>query len=441
MDSSEVDYVVDLVRRRWLVSLVVCIIGFGLMPVAALSIRAYTAKADLLIVNEALKDTTLSDPDLPAILTSTEVLGRVINRLKLDTNPTDLAAKIKTKLPVKSSILELTYKDRDGVKAATVANAVADEATSYFHEIATRGYTDVLKALNRRIEESQARIAVADQQLQRASAENLFVSSDKSLDALTSRILELRVQRGQIGAALAADAATASALQRQLHTIEPIVAGEILQKDVTYQQLQNELAKDVADLVSERASFQESFPGLAALERRVDRERGELKSAATVALANGAGLSSSYTATVLDGQRAGGMVDADRGRLRATDDQLLAEQKHLIAIAGAGAAVNTLRAKRDAAVQQYVSLTQRLSTAQGDAAQGASLGRLVVVSRAIAGQPVLPIAWLVGIGLLVTALAIGAALAVEWFDRRLWGVREIEKVYKRPVFIEVGGRS
>jgi hypothetical protein len=441
LKNSEIDQFVNLVRRRWLVVVVVCVIGFGLMPIAAMSILAYKANANLLIVSEALKDTTLSDPDLPAILTSTEVLGRVINRLKLNTNPTALAKQIKTKLPAKSSILELTYSDRDSVKAATVTNAIADEATSYFHQIATRGYTDVIEALNRRIAESQAQIGAANRRLQQASANDLFASSDKALDDQTAQIDELRVQRGQINTSLAADRATATALEKQLRNINPIVRGEILQKDVVYQQLQTELAKDVAELISERASFRDSFPGLAALVRRVDRERDQLKSVEGVAIRNGAGLSPSFTQTILDGERAAGLVGADRERLRATDAQVVAEQKHLQQVAGAGAVVSTLRAKRDAALQQYITLTQRLSTAQGDAAQAASLGRLVVVSRAIPGTPVLSPTWLLGFGVLVLTLAIGAAYGFDAIDRRLWGVREIEHVYGRPVFMEVGGRS
>src|ERR1035438_10411388 len=195
----------NVMHRRWLVIAVVCTIGFGLLPIAAMSVKAYKANADVLIVSEALKDTTLAEPDLPSILTSTEVLGRVIRRLNLNMTTTALAQKIKTKLPPKSSVLELTYQDRDRVKAGIVTNAIADEATSYFHEIATRGYSDVLRALNRQIVESQAKMAAADKLLKKASANNLFASSDKALDDLTGHFDELRVERGRINASLAAD--------------------------------------------------------------------------------------------------------------------------------------------------------------------------------------------------------------------------------------------
>lgn len=440
MRNTELSHFLNVLRRRWLVVLVIAAIGFALLPIAVRLVPAYTAKAQLLIVSEALKDTTLSDPDLPSIVTSTEVLSRVITRLGLNTTPTALAGKIKTKLPPKSSILEISYKDTDGVRAATVTNAIADEATTYFHEIATRGYTDVLKALDARIAESRLQIAAADRLLQRASAKNAFASTDKALDDLTTQIDDLRVERGQANASLAADQATASALRRQLRDIDPIVRGEILQRDAAYQQVQNQLGKDVADLTSERATFREFFPGIHALEARIRRERDQLSSVAATAIATGAGSSPSFTQTVLDADHAEGLVAADHERLRAIDSQLSAEQKHLQQVAGAGAVVGTLRAQRDATLGQYVALTQRLSAAQGDAAQAASLGTLVVVSRALPGSSQLP-TWLLGLAFLIVLAAIGAAYAFDAMDRRLWSAREIEALYGRPVLSQVGGRS
>ena len=440
MTNTELSHFLNVLRRRWVVILIVCAIGFGLLPIAAALLPAHTARAQLLIVSQALKDTTLSDPDLPSIVTSTEVLSRVIKRLGLSTTPTALSSRIKTKLPPKSSILELSYKDTDGVRAASITNAIADEATSYFHEIAMRGYTDVLKALNARIAESRSKIAAADRLLQHASASNGFASSDKALDDLSAQIADLRVQRGQVATSLAADQATALALRRQLHDIDPIVRGEILQKDPVYQQVEANLAKDEADLISERASFRTSFPGLHALEQRVSRERQQLQSVQAAAVAAGAGASPAFTQTVLDAEHADGLVAADQQRLHAIDAELAAEQTHLQQVAGAGAVVGTLRAERDATLGQYVALTQRLSAAQGDAAQAASLGTLVVVSRAIPGSSQLP-TLLLGLAFLVSLVAVGAAYAFDGIDRRLWGAREIEALYGRPVLSQVGGQS
>jgi polysaccharide biosynthesis transport protein len=433
--NPEVGHFVNVLRRRWLAAAIVCGLGIVLLPILRILIPpVHSATAELLIVSQTLKDTTLTNPDLPSIITSTEVLDRVIARLKLNTNPIALAKKIKTKSPAKASILELTYKDRDGARAAAIANTIADESSRYFHEVATRGYTEAIEALNRQIAESQAQISADDRLLQ---SKHAFASSDKVIDDLTSQIDTLRADWRQLSSSLAADEATVSALDKQRHDIDPIGRGEVLQKDVVYQQSEGELAKDVADLNSERASFHESFPGLAALARRVDRERSQLKSVAAATIKNGAGLSPSFTQTALDRAKAAGLVMADRERLRVVEAQLVAEQRHLQQVAGAGATVGTLRARREAALQRYLTLTQRLGTAQGDAAQAASLGTLVVVSRAVAGPLELG-PWPALIGVLILALAICGAYLVDYVDGRLWGIREIEKVYGRPVLIEVG---
>ena len=259
------------------------------------------------------------------------------------------------------------------------------------------------------------------------------------MTTLTTQIGELKVERGQVNSSLAADSATASAFESELRSINPIVHGEILQKDVIYQQLQAEFAKDVADLISERASFRDSFPGLAALSKRVNRERFQLRSFEALAIANGAGLSPSFTQTTLDGERAVGQVKADRERLNSIDAQLIGEEDHLRRVAGAGAMVATLRAERDAALQQYVTLAERMSGAQGDAAQGASLGSLVVISRAVPGPSSIYL-WILLLAALIIVVAIGASFVVDAVNPRFWGVREIESVYGRPVLTEIGGR-
>jgi uncharacterized protein involved in exopolysaccharide biosynthesis len=436
LSNSEISHFFELIRRRWLVFAIVCVVGLCLLPIAASSIPAYKGKADLLIVSQTAKDTTLSDPDIPSIVTSTSVLDRVIKRLRLGTDPIALAKKIKTKLPAKSSILEITYHDTDGIRAAAITNAIADEAAMYFHGIATRGYSQVLTALDARIAESHNRMALADRALQRASAQSAFVSSDKALDDLTSQIDDLCAQRAQGVASLAADEAAADALSAQAGHIASIARGEILEKDVIYQRMLTDLGKDVADLASEQSSFRPDFPGLSALAARVARERRAVKAAAVTAVANGAGESASATQTTLDIERAKGQVASDEQRLRAIDGQIADEQSHLQRVAVAGATVGTLRAERDAALQQYMTLTQRLSNAKGDAAQAASLGTLVVVSRAIPG-PSLLWAWLVALSVAVLGLAISAAYAAEAIDRRLWGSREMGRTYGRPV-IEMG---
>ncbi len=436
--NPEIAYAMGLLRRRWLIVLTVLLICVAMLPVIrAFMPASHKATADMLIVSQTLKDTTLSDPDLPSIITSTEVLKRVIHRLNLNTDPISLAKHIKTKVPAKSSILEITYEDKDAVKAATIANAIADESSAYFHEVATHGYNDAIASLRAQIAVSQKRIGASDELLQ---SRNAFASSDKVIDGLTQQVNDLQVQRGQLASSLAADQSTANSFKEQLHNMQPVVRGEILQKEPVYQQLQAAFAKDVATLAYERASYRDSFPSIRALAEQVQRERLELRAAEASATRNGAGLSASATQNMLDAQRADGAVAADQERLRVTIDQLAAANQRLRQAAAARAATGALHAQRDANAQQYTALSQRLETAQGDAAQAASLGTLVVISRAVPGPQNLGL-WPIGLAVLVVALAIGAAIGVDALDGRFRSGREVEKVYGRPVFAEIERRS
>jgi capsular polysaccharide biosynthesis protein len=434
--TSEIGKFIEIMRRRWLVLVVVAVLGILLVPFVSNYVTPYKSTAGLLIVSEAQKDTTVTDPDLPSLISSTEVLGPVIAKLNLNTTILKMRRRVSSKVPPKSSILEVTYKDTDGQRAADVTNAIADRTAAYFHEIAVKRYADVIGLLNSQIAAARAKIQSSDQRLQRASADYAFVNSDKALDDLTSQINDLTAQRGQAYQTLVADRATLASEQGTIGRIAPIVNGEILQKDVVYQQLQTQLSKDVADQNSEKASFYDSFPGLSQLERRVSREKSQVDSAKLTAIQNGAGLSPSYTATDLNIESARAQVAADEQRVAAADQEVAQQEQHLRRVAEPGAAVGTLRAERDAATAQFEALTERLSAAQGDAAQAASLGTLVVVDRAIAGPSSLPM-YLAGLAAFMLILGIVLAYVAEALDRRFWTDSDIEKVYGRPVIVEL----
>jgi hypothetical protein len=205
-----------------------------------------------------------------------------------------------------------------------------------------------------------------------------------------------------------------------------MVRADVLQHDPQYQELQSQFTADAAQLAASRVSHTESFPGVVALAEKVDREKDQLKASEASAVRNGAGLSPSYT------------LAGDRARLNALDMQLAEERANLQRLASPGAAIGTVRAERDAAQQQYLSLTERLSAAQADAAQAASLGTLVVIDRAVASANP---GWLISphlfviLGLIVLALAIAAAYVADNVDRRFWEASDMENLYDRPVLL------
>jgi uncharacterized protein involved in exopolysaccharide biosynthesis len=430
----------QILRRRLHVIVVVCIIGAVIAPFLPRVIhQTYLATARLLVVSEVAKDTTLTSTDLPSIAQSSAVLERVQRRLNLGPE-VDLSENVRAKVLPRSSIMQVTYGDRDSERAALIANAVADETVVYYREIAVARYGDVTRLMSQKIEQLRAQIDTANRRLQRASAGNPYVNSDKAGENLTARVDALRTARDQAQADLVADRAKHSALAAQGPKIEGIVQQEVLARDPVYTNVQAQLAEDEAALAEKRATYTNENPVVIALSEKVDLERTHLRTVEAAALRSRFGTSPSYASNLLEERKAAGTVAGDEARVAALNAELAEAEGHLRDTFGPGAAVGVLRAERDAAQQQYLSLTQRLSSAQADAAQAASLGTLVVVDRAVAGKAkwemlfaYFPLVY----ALLVCVLALAAAYVAESTDRRFRDAGDLEDFYGRPAF-EIG---
>jgi hypothetical protein len=218
------------------------------------------------------------------------------------------------------------------------------------------------------------------------------------------------------------------------------VQQEVLERDPVYTRIQAQLAGDEAALAEKRATYTDENPAVASLAAKVDLERKHLRAVEAKSLRSRSGSSPSYASNLLEEQKAAGTVAGDEARVRALDAQIADAERHLRETFGPGAAAGGLRAERDAAQQQYLSLTQRLSSAQADAAQAASLGTLVVVDRAIpekAKWELLFAYFPLVYALLVCLLALAGASVAESMDRRFRDSQDLEDFYGRPAF-EIG---
>ncbi len=439
---SEVTRFAQIVRRRLIVILMICVCGAAVAPLLPHLIQPlFHATARLLVVNEATKDTSATSVDLPSIAQSSEVLTRVKNRVLVDKELVAFRKDVSAKVLPRSSIMEVTYRDRDSERAATIANAVADETVVYYREISTRRYDDVIKQLSGTIAQLRSQINGIDKRLQFVSIDNPYANlSDKASDDLTTQLGTLRTLRDQAYADLLADRAADSALASQGPKIAGIVQREALNSDPTYTALEAKLAADEATLAAQSASYTSSNPTLIATKEKVEFERGQLRAAEAAALQRHTGSSQSYASNALEQRKAAGKAAGDEARVQALNAEIADAERQLRETVGPGATVGILRAERDAAQQQYLALTQRLSAAQADATQAASLGTLVVVDRAIPDTSVaqlffayFPLVY----SLLVCGLAIGVAYVLEGIDRRFREPKDLEDLYGRPVF-EIG---
>lgn len=440
---TDLDRFSQILRRRLYLILAICACGVIVAPFLPMIVHpTYSATARLLVVNEASKTTVDASADVPTIAKSGAVLDRVRSRLKLSSDSEDFRKRVKAKVPAHSSIMEITFSDGDSDRAAVVANAIADETVVYYREIATQRYEDVTRQLGQTIVQLRSKIDGVNERLQRVSVDNPYANSDRASDDLTAQIGTLKMVRNQAYADLLADRATANALAGQGSKITGIVDREALKNDPVYSALEMQIAADEATLAVQSATYTDVNPALVSVREKVARERIQLRDAKAAALRKRADSSPSYASQALAVGSAAGKVAGDEARLRALDTQIADDERHLRDTFGPGASVQVLRAERDAAEQQYLAVTQRLSTAQADQTQAASLGTLVVVDRAVTYTALwklifalLPFIY----SLFVCAFAVAAAYAVESLDRRFRDSREIEALYGRPVF-EIGKR-
>ena len=438
---TDLDRFWQIVRRRIYVIVAICGCGAIVAPFVPMILHpTYHATARLLVVNEVSKTTVDASADVPTIAQSGAVLERVKDRLKLDGDLEDFRRRVKAKVPAHSSIMEITAGDRDADRAATIANAIADETVLYYRQIATQRYQDVTQQLGQTIVQLRSQIDGVNKRLQKVSVDNPYANSDKASDDLTAQIGTLKMIRNQAYADLLADRATSSALADQGSKIGGIVDREALKNDPVYTALEAQIAADEATLAVQNATYTSANPALISVREKVALERSQLQDAKAAALQKRADSSTTYATQTLAERSAAGKVAGDEARLRALDTEIADDERHLRDTFGPGASVQVLRAERDAAQQQYLAVTQRLSTAQADQTQAASLGTLVVVDRAVAYTALWKLVFTLFpliYALFVCALAVAAAYGLETIDRRFRDSREIEEFYGRPVF-EIG---
>jgi len=141
---------VGLLRKYWFVILALAVIGGGAAFVAAslqkpqfqstaslyFALNQGTSASDL---NQGSAYTQNQMLSFAQLAVSSRVLEPVIDDLKLDISPHDLARSIQISNPQSTVILRVTASSTDPERAAAIANAVADELSAVVLEVAPTG--------------------------------------------------------------------------------------------------------------------------------------------------------------------------------------------------------------------------------------------------------------------------------------------------------------
>ena len=126
-----------ILRRRWLSVLITMLLILGLASLVTLATpKKYTAATRLLFavaggsVSDLAPGSSFAEQQMASyaqVVTSPMVLAPVVQRLALPMTPTELAKSVKATVPVNTVVLDIAVTDRDGQRAAQIANAVGAE--------------------------------------------------------------------------------------------------------------------------------------------------------------------------------------------------------------------------------------------------------------------------------------------------------------------------
>jgi capsular polysaccharide biosynthesis protein len=431
---ENIHHALDVVQRRRLVAVISLIVGLAVMVLALRSIpKTYEAASRVLIVaDNAGRDPSVTSIDLPSVATSTVVLQKVMDDLKLPDGLAQMKSRVKARVGSRSSIMEISYRDTQPDRAVAVSNGVADELSRYYETISTSRADATIAKLDGAIAASSKRMRDIGNLIAADSARNPLVESTNAYDAVTTRLSDLTGQRAFAAATLQSDLAARNALSAN-PALTQIGRYEKLQNDATYRELVTGSAKDAAQLAFTKAAFTARYPGLPGLETKVQADRQASAARAGTALASPNAFSATLAANALDQRKADAAVAGDRAKVGAIDSLIAASDARLAGLPAATASAHQLQVEADAAKADYLMLAGHRTAAVASRAEALSLGSVVVVDRAVRADAA--VVGLNGIKLalvafaLVMGLALGSVFLAEMLDPHLRRPSQIENLY------------
>jgi capsular polysaccharide biosynthesis protein len=435
---------VEVIRSRQLLVLSTLLIGLIIEGVMLVVIpRTYEASARLLTVGAADgRDSSVSTVDLPSVATSTVVLSRALDDLKLPLTVIDLKKTLKAHVSDRSSIMDITYENVSPDRAVSVPNAVADELVTYYRSISTNRASNDVQRLDAALGETRDRMTKVNGQLGALTAQYPFLGADKPLNSLSDQLDTLETQRALATATLTGDEAAAAAAVPGSKAMSLIARHEILASDPLYTQLVAGSSKDGAQLAFDESTYSDRYPELRILRQKVQAERAHVQREAQQKLSSADAFSPSQAQSVLDNGKAMALVAGDRSRVTEINNLIGRTRAELQEYRAASARYSWLSVQRDAAAADYLGLSSRRTQAVANRAESLSLGSLFVVDRAVLANTTV-----VGFGrthlaivmtLIVVLLAICIAPIAEMLDPRLRRAEQIEQLYGSTLITTLG---
>lgn len=433
------------IKRRALVVWIVMAVGLGLMfSLRGVVPASFAGVSHVVLVAESgARDPSVSIVDLPSIATSTVVLQRVRNSLHLPVSLIDLKTNVSANVLGRSSIMAIGYRDESAEQAIAVSNAIADELSRYYGEISTERYDANVDRLSTELTGESARMLALDNEMSAVVAKNPFVVSDKSIDQITTQMAALKEQQAAAQAQLQGDEALAATTVANA-ALAQTARHEILTSDPAYQAERNARAADDAQLVNDKATYTQAFPGLPGEVAKIASESAALDREAAHAVADPDAYSPTAADLIVQHKRQLAVMTGDRARVSDLAALIATEQAHLNALPTTGSKYARLASESAALQTEYAALATRRANALANRAEASSLGSVVVLDRAIKADTQLGggRARAAAVALIfVLALALGSAFLVESLDPRIRRAEEIEELYGIPVVATFGAKA
>ncbi len=438
MEVYNIKSFIGMLQRRRNVLLGTLVIALIALPFILHSLRpTYVGTAHVMMVG---KDSMIPTTDMGTLTMSQTVVERVAREFNLG-GVDGLRSRIDAKPGLHSSVMPISYRDKNVKLARDVTNALADETAAYYKSLSSGQFDLMVSFLQSALRQHSGEIRAIDSRLQTAAQRDTFAGSDRALENITGRIGTLTSERAGAYASLVSDQAIATAQSAQPRETAGIVKHEVLANDPYVAALRAGQSRDAAQIAFQRSQYTDRFPGLASLQDQVDRETSAVDAAERSAVAGAPSSSATYAATVLARRNAEALVAGDRARVAAIDAQIATEQGHLRDLPSTGAQVGLLRTQRDAVQAAYAATILKLNETRADQAAASSLGAVVVIDHATDASPRVPrLALDIIVAFLLLALTLSVGIAVDVLDPSLRSPDAIEKLYGIPVVGNLGSR-
>jgi capsular polysaccharide biosynthesis protein len=442
---------ISAVRRQWLI--VAVVVSVGLLFAVTVKMKSpahYTATTSVLMVvgsKAATTDqesTTLSKPllstDLPALATSTTVLGRVAADLNESVPLQTIRGRVQAKIGSDSTIMKIDYTSRTPESAIDGANDLGLEITKLYRQLATARFDSLISDLNSQLDSRRSELTRLDERLADVSTTYPYidVKSQGSFDSAQSvfqRLIILQAARDESKATVAADATAVHASEKMIENITPLAERDLQQSDPVYSKQMEQYSRDVADLRRLSSHGSDNYPGLDELRHTVKREQQNVQDARSHLLRAGLKGDPSYAAALDANTKAQGQLESDIARARA-QVQIFASLQSQIGSSGVATYAARLRRDHDNAEAAYTIIAGRLAQSIADRAEAASTGSVIVLDRAqFASRSSVGSGAIAAGAIMFLAiwLAITAAFMIDGSYETFRENPTVERIYRAPV--------